>query len=248
MQNSNPRTGIAYGVIDARKAMDLWQEIQNDGVNTTLKDAEDDIKDKLRSSFAEFDAEECFKKHGVWDTDDDDDEAHDEKSDLLIEWIDECIQYSTELRGLDARGMAEEAVDVVDITTGTFKIDELIDTIMTMLWEDEYFNGGDSGEDCYDYEHGGFTYHLSCLGGAAMIWVFHGPYATYCRTCSPCVPGAGDLDNCTDEAMGNNIAYCLDPADIDDDEDKPVVLYSVDAEGNMEKLPYTQPVKDEDPQ
>jgi len=245
MQNSNPRTGIAYGVIDARKALDLWQEIQNDGVNTTLKDAEDDIKDRLRSSFAEFDAEECFKKNDVWDKDDDDDEAHETKNELLIDWLDDCIQYATELRGEDARDIAEEAVDVVDTTTGTFKIDELIDTIMTMLWEDEYFNGGDSGEDCYDYESGGFVYHLSCLGGAPMIWVFSGPYATYGRTCSPCVPGALDCDNFTDEDHGNCVGYCLDPADIEDDEDKPEVLYSVDAEGNMEKLPYTKPTKED---
>ena len=176
MPNINTKTGIAFGVIDARKAMDLWQEIQSDGVNTTLKAAEDDVKDRLRSNFAEFDAEECFKKHGVWDKDDDDDDAHDKKHDLLVEWLDDCIQYATELRGAVATAIAEEAVDVVDITTGTFKIEELVADVMQQLWDDEYFNGGDSGEDCYDYESGGFTYHLSCLGGAAMIWVFEGPY------------------------------------------------------------------------
>lgn len=245
MPNINTKTGIAFGVIDARKAMDLWQEIQNDGVNTTLKNAEDDVKDKLRSSFAEFDAEEFFKKHNVWEADPDDDGAYEIKSTALIEWLDSCIQYATELRGDEANDIAWEAVDVIDKASGTFKIEELVDGVMQLLWEDEYFNGDDSGEDSYTYESGGFTYHLSCLGGAAMIWVFNGPYATYGRTCSPCVPGALDCDNFTDEDHGNCFGYCLDPADIDDAEDKPVVLYSVDAEGNTEKLPYTKPTKEE---
>ena len=33
------------------------------------------------------------------------------------------------------------------------------------------------------------------LGGAQLLWVFKSPYRTKARLCSPCVPGAGDLDN-----------------------------------------------------
>jgi len=242
LPNINPKTQIAFGVIDARKAMELWDEIQREGVNTTLKNAEDDVKGRLRANFAEFDAEEYFKGRDLWGKDDEDDEVYEDKADALIEWLDECVRYATELRGRDSTSIAEEAICVVDVASGTFDIEELVDEVMSLLQEDEYFSSGDSSEDCYDYESGGFTYHLSCLGGAAMIWVYEGPYATYCRTCSPCVRNAGDLDNCTDELHGNNIAYCLDPADIEDDADKPEVLYRVDAEGEMTKIEdYVKP-------
>lgn len=35
---------------------------------------------------------------------------------------------------------------------------------------------------------------LSCLGGAPLVWVFESAYQCDCAQCSPCVPGAGDLD------------------------------------------------------
>lgn len=242
MPNTNPTTGIAYGVIDARKAMELWSTIQSDGVNVSLKNAEDDVQNRLRNTFAEFDAEELFAQHDLADADDDDDDAFDKKRELLIDWLNDCVQYSTEFSGKDALEVAEEAVEVVDTVSGTFKIDELVDSVMSALQDADYFTGGDGCEDVYEYEDGGFSYHLSSLGGAAMIWVFKGPYATYCRACSPCCPGAGDCDNFTDEDGGNCFAYCLDPQDIEDDADKPIVLYRVDDAGEPTKVDtYTKP-------
>ena len=36
---------------------------------------------------------------------------------------------------------------------------------------------------------------ISELGGALILYVFESPFVANCRPCSPCIPGAGDLDN-----------------------------------------------------
>ena len=41
----------------------------------------------------------------------------------------------------------------------------------------------------------GLKLGLSYLGGAPLVWVFESPHTTVTRACSPCVPGAGDLDS-----------------------------------------------------
>lgn len=43
--------------------------------------------------------------------------------------------------------------------------------------------------------HEGVTYQSSWLGGALNFWIFESPSVTHtARECSPCVPGAGNLD------------------------------------------------------
>jgi hypothetical protein len=61
-------------------------------------------------------------------------------------------------------------------------------------------------------------YLLGYLGGAPLIWVCDSPYVTYARGCSPCVPGAGDLDNITDED-GGALCYCCPPDCFDSEDD-----------------------------
>lgn len=41
----------------------------------------------------------------------------------------------------------------------------------------------------------GVQYHISWLGGAPLLWVFESPHINPHAQCSPCVPGAGDLDS-----------------------------------------------------
>lgn len=41
----------------------------------------------------------------------------------------------------------------------------------------------------------GVNYGISHLGGAALLWVYESPHLTRARLCSPCVPGAIDLDS-----------------------------------------------------
>lgn len=78
-------------------------------------------------------------------------------------------------------------------------------------------------DQCYRYEPLGWYYKddeyelwQSDLG----IWVFRSPYVTNASFCSPCAPGAVDLDSpCDDGAEG----YCLGPEWFDDDRPSPYV-------------------------
>ena len=54
----------------------------------------------------------------------------------------------------------------------------------------------------------GLKLGLSYLGGAPLVWVFESPYTSGCRPCSPCCPGAGDLDSKDEDGM---VAYDLPP-------------------------------------
>jgi hypothetical protein len=58
---------------------------------------------------------------------------------------------------------------------------------------------------CFEYSDEGFE--LRYNPDSSFIWVFKSPYVTECKFCSPCVPGAGDLDNPIKDGIKT---YCLD--------------------------------------
>ena len=70
----------------------------------------------------------------------------------------------------------------------------------------------DDGEDIEDdggepigWEYSGDGYELTdCLDSDIMV--LKSPFYTHALFCSPCVPGAGDLDNATEDGVK---AYCL---------------------------------------
>jgi len=92
--------------------------------------------------------------------------------------------------------------------------DELMD-----VWNDHFDPCGDG--QC-DYSDKDYTLHVS--GDDFGIFVIKSPYYTFCRKCSPCAPGAGDLDNATDVILGDDgvwvspgeMAYCLGKEFFDD--------------------------------
>ncbi len=237
--NINPETGIAYGVIDARKVPDLWDAITQDGVNETEQEARRNVEKDLKFRFADFDA--AIEFEGIDDGEKDEDEINDEKVDILSDWLTECILRATDLGGCGADEIAEEALDVIEIDSGTFDIQELIDAVMRALDDRDYFNF-DQADCSFSYEDAGFQYRLGDLGGAPLIWVIKSPYVTPCKTCSPCVPNAGDLDNCTTEGQANNIAYCVEPDDIEDDDDKPFIVRRL----SDNEIIYQRPEKEDE--
>ena len=66
-------------------------------------------------------------------------------------------------------------------------------------WEgilpDEFWDGIALETESYSLTKDGLCLELSYLGGAPLVWVFKSPHTTLARPCSPCCPGAGDLDN-----------------------------------------------------
>ncbi len=62
--------------------------------------------------------------------------------------------------------------------------------------EQEFWDSYEAEEECYSLEtDDGLKLGLSYLGGAALVWVFESPVRCTTGACSPCVPGAGDLNH-----------------------------------------------------
>lgn len=83
-------------------------------------------------------------------------------------------------------------------------------------------------EDCYGDESIGFHYEgdgyklEDCLDSDIIIT--KSPYYTHAQYCSPCVPGAGNLDSPCDEGAK---AYCFGPDWFDEYNPLPYPVYSV---------------------
>lgn len=86
----------------------------------------------------------------------------------------------------------------------------------------------DAGLENYDNQDGQMDYSdkdydLHISGDNFGIFVMRSPYYTFCRGCSPCAPGAGDLDNPVDKnqefpEMGKTL--CLGPEWFDEEKDQ----------------------------
>lgn len=81
-----------------------------------------------------------------------------------------------------------------------------LEDIMDVL--DDYMEY-EGEEDNYTAEIENTKYEISWLGGAPLIWVINSEWACYCKPCSPCVPGAGDLDS----LGGSTLAHCMPPSE-----------------------------------
>jgi len=66
----------------------------------------------------------------------------------------------------------------------------------------EFSDGYEQSEPVYAGQHEGVHYQTTWLGGGQLLWVFQSPVVTQCAVCSPCVPGAGNLDS-----HGEYLAY-----------------------------------------
>ena len=99
---------------------------------------------------------------------------------------------------------------------------ETIREMMLTTFNENYDN------DYHGYEYEDNEYSLHICDDNFGIFVIKSPYYTYCKQCSPCAPGAGDLDNSISKAeyekgdhnafmYGTVKAYCL-PRDFFDNE------------------------------
>lgn len=111
----------------------------------------------------------------------------------LQDWVfDEFVVHGKNLTAI----RAEEEVRAENPKSDEWEIDEILACMQ--LEEEEY-----------EFEtHCGMKLLLSYLGGAPLVWVLESPHTTMCAPCSPCVPGAGDLDNQHTDGVE---AYTLPP-------------------------------------
>ena len=84
--------------------------------------------------------------------------------------------------------------------------EDAVQDIMDVLEDYMEYQGE---EDNYVAEVDKTKYEMGWLGGAPLIWVTDSEWACYCKPCSPCVPGAGDLNS----LGGGSLAHCMPPSE-----------------------------------
>lgn len=83
-----------------------------------------------------------------------------------------------------------------NIDDGEDQFDDLEDEIDRRV--EELANNWYDDEPIHEGKLDGVKYRTSWLGGALNVWVFYSPCVGFFQECSPCVPGAGNLD-CPEE-------------------------------------------------
>ena len=104
----------------------------------------------------------------------------------------------------DIKRVADALADILrDCVSERYRQD-IIDTTADAIIESANDSGhldGD-GDDTYRYDRDGYVIEASSLG----LFVTKSPYKTRARFCSPCAPGAGDLDSPDADGVET---YCL---------------------------------------
>ena len=95
-----------------------------------------------------------------------------------------------------------KAVEDYGRFTDDFDAEEVFDSLGV-----EYESCGD---DQYRFESDLYVIETTSLG----LYIIKSPWVTRCKFCSPCCPGAGDLDNPIEDGV---LTYALGPDWFDDD-------------------------------
>lgn len=109
--------------------------------------------------------------------------------------LDEIYQKGTDPQY--ESGKEELARDIKNILDryhfSAGQIDEVLSPVID-IFNESYESDGSGIMDYSDKE-----YDLHVSGDNFGIFVMRSPYYTYCRDCSPCAPGAGDLNSPVDK-------------------------------------------------
>lgn len=197
LPNFNHETGFAYGVLAENKSesvLSLGEDIRTHGVDLSYQYAIDSVRSSFDHHLADPEGYDTTTEEGAVD---------------FIEAFlrQEQIGFQTNRHPM-ARALTQEHWDP---DTG-WDTEGLWENLLGPISED-IAQGLDESE--YEYEaEDGTAYLIGWLGGAPLIWVVRSEYVTTTRPCSPCVPGAGDLDSATDELDGT-LCHCPPPDDVD---------------------------------
>lgn len=165
MTNTNPDTGIRYGIISAN-ALDpeLVCTLQDRGVDLHWEEALADLKKEVER---EADAIEEEVLIGIAEVDYAlvGNEDHEERK-ITAAYV--RLRYSDREEYIGCQ--MQDRVDA-----------------MAWQWQDEE----PTHEGTYEDVH----YRTTWLGGALLVFITQSPVISRARVCSPCVPNAGDLDS-----------------------------------------------------
>ena len=168
--NYNEDLGIRYGVI-ARCSPDVFEDIVEEGRNISYEDAREEAISYIAGHLEDAKIERAEGQS--WQELCDEivrDDAVGCLSGVPAYAAEEAYHEIFEGEGADVQVVAEELLDSLDVE-----------------W--------DWSENVYLLENDECHLPISHLGGAPLITVLYSRYATIAPSCSPCVPGAGDLDS-----------------------------------------------------
>lgn len=79
--------------------------------------------------------------------------------------------------------------------------------------DDIDWDGVEFDEPAWEATIDGIKVGIDWLGGAPLLWVFESPHIVEAPACSPCVPGAGDLDSIGGASSGGSVRCYSIPDD-----------------------------------
>lgn len=109
-------------------------------------------------------------------------------------------------------GLKDAIYGVLNEMMSNQKADEIAEESAENIIDDldgDCFSGGESGP--YEYEQDGYQLRTT---SNHELFVIKSDYYTLCRFCSPCFPGAGNLDQWDEDGVKT---YCLDGSWFDKD-------------------------------
>jgi hypothetical protein len=187
--NRNLTTGYAYGFIPQHLCPYVIEEVLNHGTNETYEGFVQETRKRLTDALAKL---------------------HEPDGDDFVAAVQWVLQDVIPVR---ASWQVAHAVadDHFGEQSGSFDISDVVDDVMG---HDELTDSYQPDGEIYAYATATHSYQTSYSDGLCL-WVKNSPWVTYCRTCSPCVPGAGDLSSCRSQDDSNCVAHCPDPDDFE---------------------------------
>lgn len=167
--NRDPETGIRYGVISQHSIQpDVMSDIWSEARDLSYEAAKEELLDTLMSSLVLDDGTVTQELLG-------------DLSDL----------YCGERLDSDRADAVGEIIEVyqANIRMEPANLREAVWGVISDRFGDRY---EDNGDRSWLWEKDGYSLR-DCL--TTDVFVTESPYFTYAQFCSPCVPGAGNLDN-----------------------------------------------------
>lgn len=190
--NIDLKTGIRYGVICQNSVMsDALQDIMDKGKDVAFENAKAACVSVVKERVQHWFNNESWLNR-------DEKKMRADFRKIVLEGVRHSVNSYT------AERIAE---DTVENWGKTSTVDEIMvdaESAVDAHFGDSYES--DNGLNDYVYEEDGYQI-TGCLTND--IIVIRSLYYTYAQFCSPCVPGAGNLDNAMSKESGAAKTYCL---------------------------------------
>lgn len=167
--NTNPETGIRYGIISANSLnLDLLDTLLY-AVGTELSFIE--TKNEVRLNL-------------------------EREADALEEEVHIAVAEEDYAMLSSESYMERRTLEAYE-AAGFLGREDFIETQLEQAMQDYYC---EEPETAFEYQ--GVTGRTTWLGGAMLVWIFNSPHVSTFDLCSPCVPGACNLDSPNPDGYG----------------------------------------------